>query len=112
MYAEAKTENNEVDADAFAAVNEVRNRAGLDNVSGLSQVDLRAEIRKQRAFEFVLEGSRLVDLKRWGVVKEYLQIAYPDDETRWESFTDDNYIWPIPQGEITLNENLEQNPGY
>lgn len=112
MYAEAKTEANELDSDAFAALNAIRKRAGLDEKKGLTQAELRTEIRKQRAFEFVLEGSRLADLKRWGVLEEYLKVAYPTDDTRWGYITAYKYVWPIPQGEINLNENLNQNPGY
>jgi hypothetical protein len=112
MYAEAKAESNEADAQAMEAVNLVRNRAGLESKSWASPTELMDEIRRQRALEFVLEEIRVFDLKRWGILKEQLSSAFPDEPDRWAHIDANRLIWPIPENEMLVNENLEQNEGY
>ncbi len=49
-------------------------------------------------------------------VKEYTGVgarrAIIQDPAANRNFTLKNYLYPIPLDEITLNENLLQNPGY
>jgi hypothetical protein len=117
MFAEAMVEGNQLTAAATSALNQVRNRAGLENFEGSTQAELREEIRKQRLLEFSLEGSRRDDLIRWGILDSQLETVFgpgtPDeDEERYIYITQDDYIFPIPQKEIDVNTKLEQNSGY
>ena len=63
-YAEALNEfNGGPDALAYDCVNRVRNRVGLGNLpTGLSQVNFRKAILKERALEFGFEEVRWFDL--------------------------------------------------
>lgn len=70
IYAEAKTELNEIDATVTGAVNLVRTRAGQPNVVGASQALLRQVIRRERVVEFAAEGLRLFDLRRWNIYEK------------------------------------------
>ena len=53
------------DSEAQNLINQIRNRAGLDNYTGS---DLMAELKLQRRLEFAFEcpGHRYFDLLRWG----------------------------------------------
>ena len=66
-YAEAKIEQNQIDASVFDAINLVRARAGQPSVTTGSQAELRTLIRRERAVEFAAEGLRLFDIRRWGI---------------------------------------------
>ena len=67
MYAEAKTELNEVDPSVLTAINLVRARAGQPAAVSGSQTAMRTLIRRERAVEFAGEGLRLFDLRRWDI---------------------------------------------
>ncbi|NBT15033.1 MAG: RagB/SusD family nutrient uptake outer membrane protein [Chitinophagia bacterium] len=67
MYAEAKTELNEIDASVLAAINQVRTRAGQPAITTTNQAELRQIIRRERVVEFAGEGHRLFDLRRWDI---------------------------------------------
>lgn len=110
MTAEALNESG-MTAEAISFINEVRSRAGLDPLSGLSQSDLRLAIENERRIEFLSEGHRWFDLKRTGrtitVLNDYFDsigLNFSVDETE--------LLLPVPQREIDINPNLEQNPGY
>lgn len=105
-----------------------------------TQDDLRQRIRNEWRVEFALEGGkRQWDIRRWGIAKDVLNapfegmkyklvdspdadpqdggkicILYQGDPIKLtgSSYTDNNYVYPIPQSEIDLNSNLTQNPGY
>lgn len=70
MYAEAKTELNEVDASVLTAVNAVRARVGQPAVTTTAQAAMRQIIRRERVVEFAGEGLRLFDLRRWDIYGE------------------------------------------
>jgi hypothetical protein len=67
MYAEAKTELNQIDATVLAAINQVRARAGQPNISTTTQAQVRQIIRRERVAELAGEGHRLFDLRRWDI---------------------------------------------
>lgn len=69
-YAEAKIELNELDNTVYAAINQVRNRVGMPNVStdrigNLSK--MRQLVRRERRVELILEGLHFVDVRRWKI---------------------------------------------
>lgn len=69
-YAEAKIELNELDQSVYDAINQVRNRAGMPNVSADrigNQNKMKQLVRNERNVEFALEGLHQVDMRRWGI---------------------------------------------
>ena len=70
MYAEAKTELNEIDGTVTGAINLVRNRAGQPSTVAATQTQLRQIIRRERVVEFGAEGLRLFDLRRWNIYEK------------------------------------------
>jgi starch-binding outer membrane protein, SusD/RagB family len=106
MKAEVENELNNLSV-AQAALNQVRNRAGLANTTAATKDDLRLAIWKERRVELAFEHERLFDLRRTGRAAAVLQahgknyIAGKHD------------LFPIPQKQIDLsNKKLEQNPNY
>lgn len=110
LLAEAENEVNGPTAAAYDAVNQVRRRVGMPEVSpGLTQDAFREEVIHERRIEFCFEGLRWFDLVTLGIADERinglntLERAYiPGTQERF----------PIPEGEIDLNPSLNQNPGY
>ena len=91
---------------ALADVNTIRTSRGLP-VSAATGTALLAEIQNQRRLEFLFEGHRFFDLKRWG-----MDISKTQPATILVPFNDIRILAPIPQGEIDGNPNMVQNPGY
>lgn len=68
IYAEAKTEMNQLDETVYSALNAIRQRPSVEMPaikSGKTQDELRELIRKERVYELAMEGFRLTDLRRW-----------------------------------------------
>ncbi|MBE8713134.1 RagB/SusD family nutrient uptake outer membrane protein [Sphingobacterium hungaricum] len=77
------------------------------------RLDLVKKIKKP------LEGFRLDDLKRWnqGFTRRYpqnLQLLETGEGYVSKTVTsnDNKFVWGIPGYEITLNQNVVQNPGW
>lgn len=106
----------------------------LVNSNGLS---MREEIRRERTVELALEGFRIDDLKRWATAatempQNQVGIKYTGTwfESHWakqsrqlnsdgciilydgRTWTDKNYLYPLPADQLQLNPNLGQNPGW
>jgi starch-binding outer membrane protein, SusD/RagB family len=167
-YAEAVFERNGSisDADLDKSLNLVRNRVNktmpkLSNAFvATNNLDMRREIRRERTLEFVGEGFRTDDLKRWHnavggpnlggddedaligpnvMLQKVLGIKWggTEYEALWpsqatipkyaspdqyldgalvvdgaRSFSEKNYLLPIPTQQIILNPNLTQNPNW
>jgi hypothetical protein len=77
-------------------INALRARSNADPIIGITLEDILEERRRELAFE----GHRIHDAKR---LKEDI------DGIRYDA---DRLVMPIPQDEIDVNPNLEQNPGY
>jgi len=134
IKAEAENELNGPTDAAYDAINQVRRRAywspynnvqntpsdGSDlELSGLSQNEFREKLREERRLEFVLEGHRWFDLKRWHILVKYVKAHTPSNDevtgtktTKAQNVSKKNYYLPLPQDQIILNPNLEQNWGY
>jgi len=115
IYAEASNELGN-SAVAHEYINKVRKRARFDGTTyqnvlpdyaGLSKEQFRAAVLKERRLEFVAEGQRWFDLVRTGTLETLVPIAKPGVVPQQK-----HYLFPIPQRERDLNENLTQNPGY
>jgi hypothetical protein len=114
IYAEALNEaNNGPTQEAYNAINRIRARARhgdngvLPDLSGLSQEEFRVAVMKEKRCETVNEGQRWFDLARTGNLIEYVKRAKGDKANP----TEFNYVFPIPQREMDLNDKLVQNPG-
>jgi len=110
MFAEATNEMSGPTPEVYDAVNAVRRRVNMpDFPAGLTQEQMREEIRHERHVEFPWEGTRYFDLIRWGIAKDII----PSVTVESRVFIEPKHnLWPIPQDEIDLNPNLTQNPGY
>ena len=131
------------DSDLDKSVNLVRQRSNpkmvklsnalVDN-NGLS---MREEIRRERAVEFVFEGFRIDDLKRWATApvempQTLLGVKWKGTqfESLWANqsrqvnadgciilydnrqWDDKLYLYPLPSDQLQLNPNVGQNPGW
>ncbi len=110
MYGEALNEDNQTSV-ALPYINEVRERAGLEKLKNLSKDELTLAIEKERRVEFLYEGHRWFDLVRTGRAQAVLN-AYFSNEGY--SFTVEDYelLMPIPDDELEVSPELEQNDGY
>ena len=127
LYAEAKfLVDNDADGSGLAALNEVRRRAQIPEVSALTyQI-----IKDERRAELFYEQERYFDLVRWGDAPEALKnkgkklykfYGYKPGTTEWNievidgpgSGWQDKYnLLPFPFEQISANPNLKQNPGW
>ncbi|MCT4589367.1 MAG: RagB/SusD family nutrient uptake outer membrane protein [Carboxylicivirga sp.] len=108
MKAEALN-NLDKTSDAYAPINKVRGRAGLENLKNLSKSEFNAAVLQERRMELAFEGQRWFDLIRvengqWG-----LDFLHSIGKTNASA---KHLLFPIPQKEIDNNPNLKQNPGY
>lgn len=97
--------------EAIGYVNQVRNRAGLPNISGLTQ----AELLEERRREFAGEGLRWNDLVRSGQLVGTINNWITSDGLSSQILSVDNntVIYPIPAKDIAASNGLyAQNPGY
>lgn len=118
---------------AIAALNIVRNRAGMPALSGLSGNDLRDRYRNERRVEFAFENLRWYDITRWMIAPQVLtkpafgieilrdnSVSPAKDEYIYGSRVLDNkrtwlnkmYYMPIPFTELQANKLLTPTPGY
>jgi hypothetical protein len=98
--------------DVDAVVNQVRARAGLTALSGVTLAQLFDERRR----EFANEGSRWFDLQRSGSLITTMNawIAVEDATRKKMSQVTANFIiYPVPQSQMDGAPGLYvQNPGY
>ncbi|HTJ51697.1 MAG TPA: RagB/SusD family nutrient uptake outer membrane protein [Cyclobacteriaceae bacterium] len=84
--------------DGYAAVNKVRARAGLGDLTpGLNVDDFRSAVVEERSFEFAFEGDRIFDLRRTNTVEEILVTKYG------KTIQSGAYFFAIPQQEVDNN---------
>ncbi|MEO1256152.1 MAG: RagB/SusD family nutrient uptake outer membrane protein, partial [Bacteroidota bacterium] len=90
-----------VNEDALAAFNQIRTRAGLEEVTSIDRESVLAE----RRVEFAFEGHRWYDLLRSGRTIEIMSFHGKNPQEH-------HLLFPLPAGELEINPNLVQNPGY
>ena len=110
MLAEALNESGS-SSESLTHLNQIRNRAGLDNATTTGQSELRDIIKQERKWELAGEFTEYPDLQRWGDIEQSLQ-NNEDAVFFGTVYSSRLELLPIPQGQLDANENLEQNPGY
>ena len=113
IYAEALNEwKNAPTAEAYAAIDEVRTRAGItrlqDIAPALSKDDFRDSVFQERRKEFVYEYQRWFDLARRGP-DYYIKILKASGKTLAASR---HVHFPTPLRELNLNPKLKQHPDW
>jgi len=94
---------------ANATINKVRARAGLPDLTGLSQSTLRDKILHERRMELAFEGHWWFDITRINNGQYALDFLHSIGKV---NATSKHLLLPIPIKEIQANPNLSQNPGY
>jgi len=114
IYAEAQCRaDGSPNADAFTAINRVRTRAGLANLSGISGSEFLQEVLDERKRELCFEGHRWADLVRYGKLIEAVQASSLGNPIAANNIKDHHVLFPVPDREIQVSGgDLEQNPGY
>jgi hypothetical protein len=129
IFAEAKVELDQLDASVYTAINEVRQRTTVNMpaiTAGKTQDELREIVRHERLVEFAFEGLRYFDIRRWRIAEDVMPgkvygLTYTDgggdlqtvEVPAWtNSWSDRNYLWPVPQAEVDQNPDLGQNNGW
>ncbi len=128
MYAEAKTEINQVDQSVYDAVNLVRTRVGMPGIQSTdpskptyvamgNQTKMRDVIRLERRIEFAGEGFYYMDILRWKTAETVMNgpiFTYNNTQKLVRKFNKDrDYLWPVPSYEMQENPNLApNNPGW
>jgi hypothetical protein len=115
-YAEAENELNGP-ADAFEAINKVRERAGLSALSGLNKQQMADLIYRERGWEFIGEAQLYFDELRTNRIGANIKKHWEDSKDiylykgwKLEFVPDKNFLWKIPQGDLDSNPALTQNP--
>lgn len=105
--AEALNEVSGPSQEAIDLINEVRTRANATPLvlAGYTADSLRDAILQEREWEFYFEGNSREDQIRHGVMISRAQ-------ARGKNAQDFHVLFPIPQGDLDANPDLEQNPGY
>lgn len=113
-YAEAQAmAEGTPNADAYNAINTIRNRAGLPNlVAGLSGTAFRDSVIKERGWEFAggEAPSRWFDLIRTETLEQVTLLRDPKELTLKKQPTHDDYWMPIPVVDGGINPNLLKKP--
>lgn len=136
LYAETLNEVNGPTTEAISYIDMVRARAGLDGVVNSwanysknptkpnTQDGLRAIIHQERRIELCFEGQSGWDLRRWKELQNVLSTPlqgwniyeteagnyYHPRTVLIPVFGIRNYLWPIKDNDLIIDNNLVQNP--
>ncbi|NLR77945.1 RagB/SusD family nutrient uptake outer membrane protein [Chitinophaga eiseniae] len=116
VYAEAANEVSGPGAATYDAVNQVRKRAKLPDLAGLTQVQLREAIWHERWYELCFENVTWFDMVR-------LRKAFNVSTKGFDNYvghkfsygpvlTERELLFPIPSRELRNNPNLVPTKGY
>lgn len=122
MIAEAENEANNGPTElAYQCINEVRNRAGLNDLPDLQKDDFRQRVKDERAMELCFEYTRRFDLIRWGDYVKNMQALVSEAQSgaNWQLGPTNVYTYfnisstynyfPIPDAELSVNKAITQN---
>jgi starch-binding outer membrane protein, SusD/RagB family len=89
-------------AEGYAAINQVRNRAGLTELTpALSEDAFRDAVIQERSWELAFEGNRLFDLRRTNKMESVLEGQYG------KNIQNAAYFFDIPQREVDTNPYID-----
>ena len=129
-FAEAENVVNGPTSEVYAAINEIRIRAGQPVLpGGLNKSQMEERIRHERRVELALEGKRWFDIQRWKIAEDVLNKKAQGCLVTYEKGADNvirptykvvdvcekrftaprDYLLPIPQSARNKNPNLDQN---
>ncbi|MCH5214764.1 MAG: RagB/SusD family nutrient uptake outer membrane protein, partial [Muribaculaceae bacterium] len=121
LLAEITNELSGPTSEAFAYLNMIRQRAGLEAYTAAevaSKYDFRMAVRNERRLELAFENQRWFDLLRWGVATETVN-SYIAGEAFYSAYSyvvnpllDWQTMLPVPIDVININPNAAQNVGY
>jgi len=119
---------------AFNTVHERRGNDALTMAEATDETGMYQHLVAERGRELVYEGTRRSDLIRYEFAHEGQAVGYPgssdpdadvyaptftgpwlfkkDGSQTGQSSEPFRVLFPIPQGELSTNPNLQQNPGY
>lgn len=100
MLAEAIGEGQE----AYELINQVRQRAGLEEIDGASDGSFVDKLLHERRVELAFENHRWADLLRFGAAESVMSAQGKP--------VNGKLLFAIPQRELDLNSNFTQNAGY
>jgi len=127
-YAEALNECQPGHTDIKIYVDKVRQRSGVAMPAlpaGLSQSQMRDRIRHERRIELAFEDHRFWDVRRWMLGETYFNIplrgiritkntdatfSYQVVNVEERKFEPKMYLYPIPQNDLNIANELVQNP--
>ena len=128
MLAEAINEQSGPTEEAYGYLNQVRERAKLEALSGLDKDAFRQKVQQERRVELAFENHRWFDLKRTMTPAQLAQFlnAYAVKEKANPTvdrggviysnldyvYEEHEHIFPIPAPQILINDKLTQNTGY
>jgi hypothetical protein len=116
IYAEASNEASGPTQDAYDAINQVRERAELSALSGLTQKEFREAIWKEKWHELCFENKTWFDMVRLRKAYNFTTGSFDDfvghKFVYGPTLSEKDLLFPIPVSEIQNNKNLVQNPGY
>lgn len=113
-----------LNGEALVLVNEIRNRAGLSDITTLdgvvsfdinddNQVVPGGELFNEIGREMFAENHRRQDLIRWGFWTDVEKWALPFNNVGDKLETGEHTtIYPVHRDKLDANPNLTQNPGY
>ena len=111
IAAEAEARQNGPTAVAYTAINTVRKRAGIPDLTpGLTKDAFIEAVLQERSWELCYEADRWYDLTRTGkfkMVATVLNSYYPSRPVQ-----DKHRYFPIPNIEVLTNSKIEQNPAW
>ncbi|WPP50351.1 RagB/SusD family nutrient uptake outer membrane protein [Catalinimonas niigatensis] len=128
MLAEAINEQSGPTEEAYGYLNQIRERADLDPISGLNKESFRTAVLQERRVELAFENHRWFDLKRTMTTDELVtflnaygakEISNPTTSREGIPFSGGDFqfeayeaLFPIPADQLRINDQLRQNPGY
>ncbi|MGD2034583.1 MAG: RagB/SusD family nutrient uptake outer membrane protein, partial [Bacteroidales bacterium] len=116
-YAEAAARSGQLDEKAYECVNRIRRRARNVDIYSPSDYDLQPGLSPEvfadsvvweRAWELAGEPEgRWFDLVRLEMVEDLPALRHPAEGGPPEVFDKTVYFFPVPEGDIRLNPNLD-----